>query len=168
MNRDNAPYGSGPRWRTSTVLQMIRAARIDRMNGGVLPILADALEEDGYPDTDTLCDLRATPEMPPHTAAVVLARLEGGDVEASLDWLEAFAHQHLHGYEGDEISGRWTAADLIKALDATIAEGEPHYLGFDTPEETWSQRDEILRHYAAVTGNAAATDYGGALFSCSC
>ncbi len=133
----------------------------------LLPILADALEEGGYPDGETLLAMRD----PDQTAGYLgqeqndfrwLKRLVNGeiifhDVRAAVDFFIHHAREFgdCH-YDEDDSSQVVTAPEdfgwLLEVYDTYASTGAKTYLSYETPDAAWEARDVAARHYLALTG----------------
>lgn len=161
-------------WNDGTVPNLAQTI-FDGRRYDLLPILADALEEAGYPDAALPARFR-TP-LAPVTAVRLLAPIVGGDLAESVKWLENLAAElgPADTYEYGEVE--MTYEDLMgfakKWVDST-ANLEDRWGGTYTTErgsEHWRsvmyrQNDKFWDHYENVTGET--TNHPEAFFSCGC
>ena len=80
----------GPRWRTETVLALCRRMRDDK-DYSVMPILADALEENGYEDKEGLLASARRGDLPDFMAAVQVALVFSDESAAAVKVMKSAA-----------------------------------------------------------------------------
>lgn len=168
-----------PEWRTAPVRSLM-AALDDRKDYGLLPVLADALEEAGCDDPVVLDYLRtaAPPHAGPWYRRVVEGTAGAHDVVAAVDWLTEFGKTLLGYFYHDqpyvsEWSGETTTygvrpapldqafawilgvCDEYVATATADADGDGDRFGFygvDTPDEARAGYEEMWHRYEVLTG----------------
>jgi len=154
-----------PQWRTSTVRALCRRM-LDTRQFDVMPILADALEEAGYDDSELLALCRSA-DLKPVAAERAVNLVYSDETAAAVRWLEGFAHDI--GYEDDPPT--YTYEDVVQAGHDAIADGG-YCWGTDAGGEFFysdDNRREFFRNWSLVTGVAVPEeDQVGIHFRCAC
>ena len=140
-----------------------------------LAILADALEDDGFPDAAALAEMRT--ELPLRRAERAVALLYSGATQEAVYWMEGFAAELSSGSR----AGRaYTYDELLGDADRFLATGEVNvncggdgdpYLAMDWASTLHARREEFWRNYELVTGQAGdpcEPGWGGVFFDCDC
>jgi uncharacterized protein (TIGR02996 family) len=90
-------------------------------------------------------------------------------------WLGEFAdflnREGASVYEDDDRNPNLTADDLLQAMDEQVRTGQGViFLGFDTPDECWTEQGKLWECYELITGQKVtdATKEGGLPFHCAC
>jgi hypothetical protein len=169
-------------WNTATVRAL--AARICTARAvDLLPILADALQDDGYADEGVLARARCTDPVPTYRDAVVLvaSALEAGDLAGAVHTIDTIAADlgDDYGYDEEDDDAEpvrvMDFALLVAAadrwLDAAESGDGPDY-EYQHGSSRWRDsfgRTEAATFWAAytfITGRACAEPVS--FFSCSC
>lgn len=154
-----APAAPGPpasAWRTDRVRALCRSFR----TGGtaVLPILADALEDEGYPDAPVLARLRAAPRVSWAESHRLVSLVESDESAAAVRWVEWFAGEMAQTFER-----------LMDAADTFDRDAEYTYDNSerykDVAPDLWPV---FWGHYRTVTGAEPGRDADAVPFTCSC
>lgn len=165
-------------WMTDTVRILMDGIDAERAYDR-LPILADALQDGGYGATEeeakVLVLFRAQDEL---AAEPWYRRLVEGAVtveraKEARDWLAEHAKNFWKGGydyndDGEEVGEHQDFRWLIRVCDRYLDTGDDTHLSYDTPDEAWEKREEMWRHYNALTGRGSEKDYDITPFRCSC
>lgn len=142
-------------WKTLEIVRMCEGMR-ESKDYSALPILADALEEAGFPDTKLSQKCRDYRDVYGlGLPSRVIGRVLGGDIQDSIDWLTDFASEAQMSFDA-----------FMVAAQEFLRTGEMHYLSFDTPDRAYSETGEMWRHYNIVTGYEVEDK--GVVFRCGC
>lgn len=143
-----------PPWRTSTVVKLCDDMRASR-DFSAAPVLADALEEAGYPDSAVLEKLRKN-YIADSDAWRIMAHISSDESAASMRWIAEFADRINQGVK--------------QLMDGAAMWDESEEYTFSGSNETYSsyhdQFPEFWEHYKVVTGRKAKNPT--LFFSCSC
>lgn len=74
-------------------------------------------------------------------------------------------------YEGDDRNPNLTAEELLEAMGKQVRSGDGGiFLGFDTPDECWTEQDRLWECYELITGRKVtdAIKEEGLAFRCAC
>lgn len=153
-----------PQWRTTTVRALCRRM-LDTRQFDVMPILADALEEAGYDDSELLALCRSA-EVKPVAAERAVNLVYSDETAAAVRWLETFAYDIRYG------SGFYTYEYIVQAGHEAIRDG--YYCwgtdeGADFFRDSDENRREFFRNWSLVTGvDVPEETQEGIGFSCAC
>lgn len=153
-----------PVWRTSTVVSLCKAMRAEKNYEG-LPILADALEEAGYPDASTLAKCRGAKTRGREPERIV-CRVLGGELAEAVQWIEDTA-------DGCDVSytRMMDLAERMMDVENRDPYGEYIHMGDNESYKNyfWGHEEEFWKHYEAITGNKPGKEAKeNSFFSCSC
>ena len=152
-------------WRTSTVVDLCQAMRETR-DYSALPILADALQDAGYPDEEVLEQLRSGPSE--IDAQRLVALIYSAKTAESVAWIEAFASE-LGSPEryGEPLGPEMTYSTLMEAANRWVKDEESTDMGTnDTFQDLYGKFPEFWMHYEIVTGMKPKS--ASSFFACSC
>lgn len=151
---------SGTAWRTSTVLAICKGIREDK-EWSAMPILADALEDAGYPDEYVLkeCRQKARWDCEEIVMNRLISLVESDTADASVRRIEEIAAILDLTYNTLMMAARW----WLNEGDYTTEHGPEHWR--DTfPEYV----DEFWGLYQIVMGITVDGSKQQQFFSCSC
>ena len=169
-----------PAWRTDQMLQICRVVRGGDFAG--LGILADYLDEYGFPDSALTAEMRLPAAWAETPAFRLTALVTSEETAAAVRAVEALAAElgpptaYGDDSEGDCVTGEMNYAVLMDAarryVEATDDGGWGEHLQMWTNETYksifWEQAEErFWRHYQAITG-AVVADPTASFFGCSC
>lgn len=163
-----------PAWRTTTVQQMCQTIRLSQ-DYGILPILADALQDAGCEDPAVLDPLR-NPALDAVDATRLVALVYSAETAASVRWVEQQAArlkpdgEYGEGVQPDYRFVMKAAREYIEHQKLTSQYGGMDWQ-YDFPA------DEFWGHYVNIVGRepvwGESPRWGGEhargrFFSCSC
>lgn len=143
-----------------------------------LPILADALEEAGYTDTDMLTALRSDEERlrGPWYRRVIESKATLAEILVSIAWMTAcaehFAKENYWYEDAEHVIPEENFNWLMEVCDRYVTIGEETCLGYDTPDYNAT---ELWKHYEVLTGTPqpqqedwSGETYPAHPFRCAC
>jgi hypothetical protein len=157
-----------PEWRTRTVVGICRKM-LDERDFAALPILADALEDAGCDDTETLTVCRQL-GLTPLQAERLTNLVYSEETAAAVHALEEFAKEINYGEE-DEYYPGFGYKDMIRVGHEAAKEGECYFNTTRGPEFLWNEynRRDFFRNWSLVTGIQVSEERQDEMaFRCSC
>lgn len=151
-------------WRTQTVIdlceQMINAPKYQKQYKTNLPILADALEDAGCPDTRVLTKMRQDKYFSEEEEGHRLVCLVySNETEEAVRWIDDFADDINQGYRG-----------LMEAAYEYAEDGEYIHMGNNEGYKNASseQWDKFWQMYEIITKFKMSNNKSHSFFTCSC
>jgi hypothetical protein len=131
-----------------------------------MPILADALEEAGYDDSEILAQCRSA-DLKPVAAERIVNLVYSDETAAAVRWLEWFAQEI--GYEIDPPF--YGYEDIVRAGHEAVRDGN-YCWGTDAGAEFFwesDNRQEFFRNWSLVTGVSVPEETQDSIrFRCAC
>ncbi len=162
-----------PEWRTRTVIDLCQSMR-ESQDFSALPILADALQDAGCPESDPLlARLRAGATYYVEEATLVAVVMSPDAREAAQRITELASDLGGPGNYDDSDGPDLTYEDLMEGARCYISSNESggygEYIHMGTNERYKDDfpRKEFWRDYQLLTGKTVADDEVS-FFSCSC
>lgn len=158
-------------WNDSTVPRLAQAIYDDR-RFDLMPMLADALEESGYPDESLPPKFRDS-ELTRITAIRLLAPIIGVELKKAVGWMEAFAKRLGPGKIWGGAHTRMTYEDLVGFAEAFLKDrGNDYVVQKDSDHwrsTMWEEgvTMEFWENYEIVTGTKVE-DSRDSFFDCTC
>ncbi len=170
-----------PEWRTSTVVALCESMR-QLQDFSALPILADALEENGCALVPLLNRLRE-PLPPYHHAVRLVAYVMSDRTRAALKWLDDFIEEYELGYRDGRPNYFYMTSEALRAIhwhptcdydkgfretldSAAHCYGE--YLTFEGNRADSAQYTDGAAFWDAYETVTGLRPHRTARFSCSC
>jgi hypothetical protein len=150
--------------RTTPVLALCRQM-LDTRDFGLMPILADALQDGGCADEEVLRQCR-DPDLHPVLAERIVNLSYSDETAAAVRWLERFAHkisfvdvEYSYGHVVEIGHDGESCGSMFFGTDA----------GADFFRESEENRREFFRNWSLVTGVAVPDETREAItFRCAC
>jgi hypothetical protein len=163
-----------PEWRTPTVVSLCKAMRAEK-NYEAMPILADALEEAGFPDAKKLKKFRS--RMDALNAQRDVCLIVGGELADAVHWMDGYVAKvcpyDVVGTGDEEMDRRYglggTIEDAYRAfVRRVVDEREIFYHGRDCHSSgDVKDAEDLYRNLSLITGEYI-TEESIQSFSCSC
>lgn len=165
-------------WRTFDVVGLCKEMR-EADDYSALPILADALQEAGYPGEADLAWLRL-PEHDADEALHFVVHVEGGEALGAAEWIDLNWSEHFYVDRNWDESMMWVQS--VRAADSFLRTGTSIHLNYDTPDvhNTLATRRLFWENYQKIRGKVerradrwtagADTEFDDTdgFYSCSC